>query len=174
MLGVRRHADTWLSTGLLAGLVATTTMTLSYALERRVRRQADGPLDYDDSNVPALAAARLLRRTDPSPAVSRALGLVVHWAYGSLVGVAAVPLCRRFGVVRATTAFWAGITVMAGVLFPTLGGTPAPWRWRRDVVATSAAQHLVYAAAATSTLRLLARLRHRRGRPARNPDTAQR
>ena len=45
MLGVRRHADTWLSTGLLAGIVATTTMTLSYALERRVRRQADGPLD---------------------------------------------------------------------------------------------------------------------------------
>ena len=39
--------------GLIAGLVATTIMNASYAAERQLRRNVTGPLDYDDSNVPA-------------------------------------------------------------------------------------------------------------------------
>ena len=145
--------------GVLAGLVATTMMTLSYAAERKLRRNAGGPLDYDDSNVPALAAARVLRWSDPGPTASRRLGYLVHWGYGSAVGAAAVPLCRMLRPAGATAAYWAAITAMAGALFPTLGGTPPPWRWRADVIATSAAQHLVYAAAAVGTLRWTARRR---------------
>jgi hypothetical protein len=61
-------------------------MNASYAAERQRRRNVTGPLDYDDSDVSVLAAARLLRRTDLSPAASRALGFLVHWGYGSLVG----------------------------------------------------------------------------------------
>lgn len=156
--------------GLTAGLVATTAMNLGYAAERQLRRNVEGPLDYDDSNVPVLVAARLLRRSELSPAASRALGFAVHWGYGSLVGLAAVPLARRFRPVTATAGYWAGIMVMACALFPLLGDTPPPWRWRNDVIVTSAVQHLVYAASVTGTLCWLTRKDTGRDGPDTGPD----
>jgi len=107
--------------GLTAGLVATTAMNLGYAAERQLRRNVKGPLDYDDTNIPVLAAARLLRRSELSPAASRALGFTVHWGYGSLAGLAAVPLARRYRPVTATAGYLAGIAEAAGA-----GVTPAP------------------------------------------------
>jgi hypothetical protein len=142
-----------LTVGLGAGLVGTTAMTAGYAAERLLRRNLDGPLDYDDGTVPALAAARVLRWSDPGPRASRALGLLVHWGYGSAVGVAAVPIAARTPALPATGAYWAGITVMAGALFPLLGDTPPPWRWRRDIMVTSAVQHLLYAAVVVAVIR---------------------
>jgi hypothetical protein len=141
-----------LRNGLLAGLAATTTMNASYWAERRIRRNVEGPLDFDDSNVPALVAAKLLGQPDPSDNTSRWLGLAVHWGYGSLFGLGAVPLVRRFGPVRGTAVYWSGMMAMACAMFPLLGDTPPPWRWRTDVIVTSAVQHLVYAATATVIL----------------------
>jgi uncharacterized membrane protein YagU involved in acid resistance len=152
----------WLRTpvlrnGIIAGLVATTTMNASYWAERRIRRNVEGPLDFDDSNVPALVAAKILRQSDLSDDASRWLGFAVHWGYGSLFGLGAVPLIRRFGPVGGTAVYWSGMMVMACAMFPVLGGTPPPWRWRNDVIVTSAAQHVVYAATATAVLSALAR-----------------
>jgi hypothetical protein len=45
----------------------------------------------------------------------------------------------------------------ACMMFPALGDTPPPWRWRNDVIVTSAFQHLVYAAITTAVLRALMR-----------------
>src|ERR1700761_8747230 len=152
----------WLRTpglrnGILAGVVATTTMNASYWAERRIRRNVEGPLDYDDSNVPALVAAKILRQSDLSDKASFRLGLLVHWGYGSLFGLGAVPLVRRFGPVGGTAVYWSGMMVMACAMFPVLGDTPPPWRWRNDVIVTSAGQHLVYAATTTAVLRALTR-----------------
>lgn len=130
-------------------------MTLGYVAEHRLRRSHVGPLDYDDGPIPAQVAARVLDWPSPGPRASRALGLAVHWGYGSLVGVAAMPLVRRQAPAAATAEYFAGITVMASALFPTLGGTPPPWRWEPDVVATSLFQHLVYAAVVAAVLRRL-------------------
>jgi hypothetical protein len=141
--------------GLIAGLVATTAMNASYWAERKIRRNVEGPLDYDDSNVPALVAAKILRQSDLSDEASFRLGLAVHWGYGSLFGVGLVPLCRRFGPVRATGLYWTGMMTMACVMFPVLGDTPPIWRWRNDVIVTSMFQHVVYAASAATTLHLL-------------------
>jgi hypothetical protein len=152
-----RISGTLLRDGLVAGLAATTAMNLGYWLERRVRRNVDGPLDYDDSNVPALVAAKILRRSDLSDKASFRLGLAVHWGYGSLFGLAAVPLNRKFGPVGATAIYWGGMMTMACGMFPLLGDTPPPWRWRNDVIVTSAGQHLVYAATTTAVLRALTR-----------------
>ncbi len=88
-------ALTMLRNGIIAGLVATTTMNASYWAERRIRRNVEGPLDYDDSNVPALVAAKMLRpvvrNTELSDDASRWLGFAVHWGYGSLFGLGASP-----------------------------------------------------------------------------------
>src|ERR1700727_1014100 len=159
----------WLRTpvlrnGIIAGLVATTTMNASYWAERRIRRNVEGPLDFDDSNVPALVAAKILRQSDLSDDASRWLGFAVHWGYGSLFGLGAVPLIRRFGPAGATAIYWGGMMAMACGMFPVLGGTPPPWRWRNDVIVTSALQHLVYAGTATTVLRGLTRAQRDAGR----------
>jgi hypothetical protein len=157
MAGMGWRCGTLLRDGMLSGLAATTAMNLGYWAERRVRRNVEGPLDYDDSNVPALVAAKILRQSDLSDDASRWLGFAVHWGYGSLFGLGAVPLVRRFGPVGGAAVYWSGMMVMACAMFPVLGDTPPPWRWRKDVIVTSAFQHLMYAATTTATLRLLAR-----------------
>src|ERR1700759_3082378 len=157
-MGWRRYG-TLLRDGLRAGLGATTAMNVGYWTERRIRRNVEGPLDYDDTNVPALVAAKILRRSDLSDEASFRLGLAVHWGYGSLFGLAAVPLNRRFGPVGATAVYWGGMMTMACAMFPVLGDTPPPWRWRNDVIVTSAFQHLVYAGSAAGTLYWLPRPR---------------
>jgi hypothetical protein len=157
MAGMGWRYGTLLRDGLLAGLTATTAMNVGYWAERRIRRNVEGPLDYDDSNVPALVAAKILRQSDLSDDASFRLGLAVHWGYGSLFGVTAVPLHRKFGPVPATAIYWGGMMVFACVMFPVLGDTPPPWRWRNDVIVTSAFQHLVYAGTTTAVLRALTR-----------------
>ena len=57
----------------------------------------------------------------------------------------------------------AGLMVIACVLFPALSDTFPPFRWHGDVIATSAAQHLMYAASATATFSALARCGPGRG-----------
>jgi hypothetical protein len=168
MAGMGWRYGTLLRDGVVAGLAATTAMNLGYWTERRIRRNVDGPLDYDDTNVPALIAAKVLRQSDLSDDASFRLGLAVHWGYGSLFGLAAVPLNRRFGPAGATAIYWGGMMAMACGMFPVLGGTPPPWRWRNDVIVTSALQHLVYAGTATAVLRGLTRAQRDAGRAA--PD----
>ncbi len=34
---------------------------------------------------------------------------------------------------------------MAFVLFPVLGGTPPPWRWKREMLLSSLGVHALYA-----------------------------
>src|ERR1700742_1855881 len=162
-IGWRRYG-TLLRDGLLAGLVATTAMNVGYWTERRIRRNVEGPLDYDDTNVPALIAAKGLRRSDLSDDASFRLGLAVHWGYGSLFGLGAVPLNRRFGPAGATAIYWGGMMAMACGMFQVLRGTPPRWRCRKDVIVTSALQHLVYAGTATAVLRGLTRSQRDAGR----------
>lgn len=133
--------------GVGAGAVGTAVMTLTTRLETALRAPTDHPVDYDVSDHVVTAAATVLRHRPTSATQRRALFLLVHWGYGSLVGVGYEALRARCGPVRATLVFYAGCQAMAWTLFPVLGGTPPPWRWRRDVLVSSLAQHLVYAAA---------------------------
>jgi hypothetical protein len=51
------------------------------------------------------------------------------------------------GEPRASVAFGATLMTATVTLFPLLGHTPPPWRWPRDVMATSLGTHAAYVAA---------------------------
>ena len=136
-----------MAAGVLAGLAGTAAMTASYGLERRLRSSGGGPLDYDDSTVPSHAAMVVLRIHTLSERRQRQLGFLVHWGYGSLMGAPRVALRRRMSPATADAVYWVGLMVMTGTLFPLLGDTPPPWRWKPGVIATSLVQHGVYAVA---------------------------
>lgn len=150
--------------GVLAGAAGTAAMTTSAHLNRirYARRHGIAPsdinqiLDYDDSEYVAIAASTLLRgvvgRAPASAGGRRALFLVVHWGYGSAVGIAHAAL-RRYGVREplAGAVFFVGCQTMCLTLFPVLGGTPVPWRWQRSVMTTSLGQHVLYAAVVAAT-----------------------
>jgi hypothetical protein len=73
----------WPVRSTLAGIAGTATLTLSYDVERRLRSRR-GPLDYDDSLVPAQIVASIMHLP---PAVKSAIS-------GS-GDAAAVALARR-------------------------------------------------------------------------------
>jgi hypothetical protein len=150
IVGMRLRRTPWwvpVARGVVAGFAGTAAMTASYGLERRLRDGTGqgGPLDYDDSTVPTHAAMVVLRIQHLDEANQKRLGFLVHWGYGSLMGVPRVLLGRREAPAAATAWYWAGLMVMTGALFPLLGGTPPPWKWKGDVAATSLVQHAVYA-----------------------------
>ena len=142
--------------GLAVGFVATSAMTATTALEQRLRPHLGHPVDYDASDAPATAAARVLRLHPTSRRQRRLLFLLVHWGYGSLVGILYLWLDRRItSRSKATGTFYLAIQAMAFALLPTLGGTPPPWAWQSDMLATSLVQHGVYAAACDAAARTM-------------------
>ena len=157
----RRSLQQHLVPGLVAGVVGTAAMTATTALEKRLRPELDHPVDYDASSHVADAVGVVLRHEAQTDSGRLAYFLLAHWGYGPAVALAHPWLVTRIGEPRATLAFYAGSQVMAMTLFPTIGGTPTPWRWQRDVLATSFGQHAVYALSVAVTGRLL---RSRRSR----------
>jgi hypothetical protein len=143
--------------GFVAGLAGTTAMTATLWLEGRLR-SSTSLIDYDASPHVVTAAATALRWTPHTERQARLLFLAVHWGYGSAVGIGRVATGALAPSESAATAtFFLGCQAMAMTLFPTLGGTPPPWRWRRDVLISSVAQHAVYAAVSSGVLRQLSR-----------------
>lgn len=114
-----------------------------------------GPVDYDASDHVITAASTVLGFEPRSLAGRTALFLLVHWGYGSAVAGVYPTLRSRLPRPAALALFYAGCQAMALTLFPTLGGTPPPWRWRRSMLISSVAQHAVYAVAVDVTARTL-------------------
>jgi hypothetical protein len=142
--------------GLACGLTGTAVMTLTAALYARLRGETDRVIDYDTSEHVAIAAATVLRVHPRDDLGRRALFHLVHWGYGSAVGLAYEALGHAVPARTAATAiFFTGCQTMAFALFPLLGRTPPPWRWRADVVAVSLLQHALYAATVDLTHRAL-------------------
>ena len=148
----------WTIRSVCAGAAGTATLTLAYAAERRVR-QRPGPLDYDDSLVPGQIVASVMHLPHVTAREDHELGLALRWSYGSAFGLWHGMLHRRLREPWASAAF--GSTLMSATLslFPLLGHTPAPWRWPRDVMATSVGTHVAYVVAVATVNRGLRRAR---------------
>jgi hypothetical protein len=137
----------WPIRSVLAGTGGTATMTFAYAAERRLRSRARGPLDYDDGLVPGQIVASVMHLPHVTGREERDLGLLLRWTYGSGFGLLHGTLRRSIGEPWASAAFGATLMTATLTLFPLLGRTPPPWRWRPDVLATSVATHACYVAA---------------------------
>ena len=132
---------------ILAGSAGTLALTLAYAAERRVRGGHRGQLDYDDSLVPGQIVASIMHLPHVTDREENDLGLALRWGYGSVFGIWHGILHRRFSEPWASMLF--GTTLMSATLtlFPVLGRTPPPWRWPKDVMATSLGTHVAYVVA---------------------------
>jgi len=137
----------WPIRSVCAGAAGTAALTLSYSLERKLRRHHRGPLDYDDSLVPGQIVASVMHLPHVTAREDHELGLLLRWSYGSAFGLFHGALHRRVPEPWASVVF--GSTLMSATLslFPLLGHTPAPWRWPRDLMATSVGTHVAYVAA---------------------------
>jgi hypothetical protein len=146
----------WTIRSVCAGAAGTATLTLAYAAERRVRRRP-GPLDYDDSLVPGQIVASVMHLPHVTAREDYELGMALRWSYGSAFGLWHGVLHRRLREPWASAAF--GSTLMSATLtlFPLLGHTPVPWRWPRDVMATSVGTHVAYVVAVATVNRGLRR-----------------
>ena len=140
-------AITWPLRSVLAGTAGTTTMTLAYAAERRLRPRIQRPLDYDDSLVPGQIVASVMHLPHVTDREDYELGLALRWGYGSAFGIAHGLLHRRLREPWAAAAFGGMLMSATLTLFPLLGRTPPPWRWPADVLATSFGTHAAYVTA---------------------------
>ncbi len=131
----------------LAGGAGTLALTLAYASERRLRRGHRGQLDYDDSLVPGQIVASIMHLPRVTDREENELGLALRWGYGSAFGLWRGILHRRFSEPLASTLFGATLMSATLTLFPLLGRTPPPWRWPKDVMATSLGTHVAYVVA---------------------------
>ena len=137
----------WPVRSVLAGTAGTTAMTLAYAAERRLRSRTRGPLDYDDSLVPGQIVASIMHLPHVTGREEHELGLALRWSYGSAFGLLHGTLRRAVAEPWAAVGFAATLMTATFTLFPLLGRTPPPWRWRPDVLATSLATHATYVTA---------------------------
>jgi hypothetical protein len=137
----------WPVRSVIAGAAGTTTMTLAYAAERRLRSRHSGPLDYDDSLVPGKIVASIMHLPHVTDREDHELGLALRWGYGSAFGIAHGLLHRRLREPWAAAAFGTMLMSATFSLFPLLGRTPPPWRWPAAMLATSLGTHLAYVTA---------------------------
>jgi hypothetical protein len=131
----------------IAGSAGTATLTLAYALERRLRSNHRGPLDYDDSLVPGRIVASIMHLPHVTAREDRELGTLLRWSYGSAFGLWHGALRRVMPEPWASAVFGGTLISATFTLFPLLGRTPPPWRWPADVLATSIGTHVAYVAA---------------------------
>jgi uncharacterized membrane protein YagU involved in acid resistance len=137
----------WPIRSVLAGTAGTATMTLAYAVERRLRPKRNQPLDYDDSLVPGEIVAHIAHLPAVTDSEENELGLALRWSYGSVFGIWHGLLRRKFGEPWASYAFGATLMTATLTMFPLLGRTPPPWRWPASMLATAFGTHAAYVGA---------------------------
>lgn len=127
--------------GVAAGLVGTAAMTLSTAIEARLRGR-------ESSDAPAQAAGRVLA-VEPSGERGKArFSRIAHWGYGTSWG-AARGLLDRAGLepVAATGAHLGVVWGTAAVMLPALDAAPPVWEWGATEVGIDLFHHVIYATA---------------------------
>jgi hypothetical protein len=127
--------------GLFAGAVGTAAMTVSSALEAKIRRR--GP-----SATPSDAAGKVLGVQPRNPAGRARFSNVVHWTYGLSWGVGrGLISATGLGGRQSTAAHFVAVWGSEQVMLPRLGVAPPPWKAEPGEIAIDAFHHFVYVVA---------------------------
>lgn len=132
----------WPVRSVLAGAAGTAALSLSYEVERRLRRRRQ--VDYDDSLVPGEIVCSILHLHQVTRRFEYEAGMGLRWAYGSGFGLLHGLLRQRVDEPAASLGFGGVLLTMTFTMFPLLGGTPPPWRWPRGYVASELLTHAAY------------------------------
>jgi hypothetical protein len=97
--------------------------------------------------VPGQIVASIMHLPHVTAREDYELGMVLRWGYGSAFGLFHGLLKRKIGEPWASAAFGGTLMSATLTLFPLLGRTPPPWRWKPDVIATAFGTHAAYVAA---------------------------
>lgn len=139
--------------GLAAGLAGTAAMTLSTAIEAKVRQR-------EASTAPADAASKLLGVQPTGEAQAKRFSTLVHWAYGTSWGAVRGLLdCSGLPGPAASAAHLAVLWGAEQVILPGLGVAPPLTKWGGKEIAIDAWHHVTYAAATGAAYEALNRMR---------------
>lgn len=130
-----------LGKGLAAGLLGTAAMTVSSALEMKIR-------DRGASNAPADAASKVLGIDGfTSDEAQERFGQLVHWGYGTGWGAARGVFGTVLPPAVADVAHFGAVWGAEQVMLPALDVAPPATQWGAEEVAIDAWHHFVYIAA---------------------------
>jgi len=139
--------------GLAAGLAGTAAMTVSAAIEAKVRQR-------EASTAPADAASKILGVKPEGEEQAKRFSTLVHWAYGTSWGAVRGLLdCAGLPGPAASAAHLAVIWGAEQVILPGLGVAPPLTKWGGKEIAIDAWHHLTYAAATGAAYAALNRMR---------------
>jgi hypothetical protein len=142
---MRKAADTIASAigrGLVAGFVGTAAMTLSSAVEARLRGRTP-------SSAPARATAKVLGIAEFEDDVAKArFNDLSHWGFGTSWGVLRGLLgASGLSGPQATALHGAAVYGNSQVMLPALEIAPPSVFWAKEEIAIDAFHHAVYALA---------------------------
>lgn len=127
--------------GLVAGLVGTAAMTVSSALETKLRGR-------EPSTAPARAASKVLGVAPVDESGEQRFNTLVHWGYGTGWGaVRGVLGALGLSGVPAAAAHLAVVWSAEQVVLPATGVAPPASQWGATEVTVDLGHHAVYAAA---------------------------
>jgi hypothetical protein len=150
---MRNAADTIASAigrGLVAGFVGTAAMTLSSAVEARLRGRTP-------SSAPARATAKVLGIAEFEDDVAKArFNDLSHWGFGTSWGVLRGLLgASGLSGPQATALHGAAVYGNSQVMLPALEIAPPSVFWAKEEIAIDAFHHAVYTAANGFAYRLI-------------------
>ena len=127
--------------GLVAGLAGTAAITVSQAIESKLRGRPP-------STAPSDVAGKVLGVQPRNPDGKARFATAVHWGYGTGWG-AARGLIGELGLdgPPAAAAHFTTVWSAALVMLPAAGVAPAVWRTPPGEVTIDVWHHAVYAAA---------------------------
>ena len=146
----------WPIAGVIAGAAGTAAMTLAYKAEHIACARRSRATRLRRQPRPGPDRRAVLHLPSVTERGEQELGTLLRWGYGSAFGMMHGFLRRRLGEPWASAIFGGMLMSATFSLFPLLGRTPPPWRWKRDVLATSLGTHAAYVAGVALTNAALA------------------
>ncbi len=140
--------------GALAGLAGTVAMTVSSTVEAKLRGRPA-------SDTTVKAAGAVLGVEPTSEQTKRRFGTMVHWGYGTGLGVLrglldAVGLHGPQAAAAYLGAVWGG----EQLALPATGASSPAWKWGGKEIGIDLWHHTVYAAATSAVYEVLDPHRH--------------